>query len=234
MSTPVNQGYSAAARAGGHRTGRLGHKPGTLPADRGHFSAKLAGVALGTLYRHFPTKTDLVGAVLAEYVEQITVEAESALDHAKKGRGSPLLIIISFLREVVRISALNAAAKSAAPALGAAADIDETRAAAALSDFGSAFGSGRTGTRAVGRAGSATPYGRCGPVFSRSRWRAVGITARQIRWQQISNFQETGYLLVLLPAPEDFRRRPRRGILQLGQPADALPRRTRSRLLNTS
>ncbi|MFC9351769.1 MULTISPECIES: TetR/AcrR family transcriptional regulator [Terrabacteria group] len=45
--------------------------------------ASTAGVAVGTLYRHFPTKTDLVGAVLAGYVEQITVEAESALDRAK-------------------------------------------------------------------------------------------------------------------------------------------------------
>ncbi|MFF1832109.1 TetR/AcrR family transcriptional regulator [Paenarthrobacter sp. NPDC058040] len=95
--------------------------------------AGTAGVAVGTLYRHFPTKKDLVGAVLAEFVEQITVEAESALARAKTGDESPLTVIMSFLHEVLRISALNAAAKSAAPALGASMDIDETRAAAALS-----------------------------------------------------------------------------------------------------
>lgn len=95
--------------------------------------AGTAGVAVGTLYRHFPTKTDLVAAVLSGYVEQITAEAESALAHARTGAEPPLAVIASFLREVVRISALNAAAKSAAPGLGAAAGADETRAAAALS-----------------------------------------------------------------------------------------------------
>lgn len=96
--------------------------------------AETAGVAVGTLYRHFPTKTDLVGAVLAEYVEQITAEAEAALDRARRG-ASPLTVTIEFLHEVIRISAINEAAKSAAPALGAAADVDETRAAAALSEL---------------------------------------------------------------------------------------------------
>ncbi|MHC6594051.1 TetR/AcrR family transcriptional regulator [Arthrobacter sp. C152] len=97
--------------------------------------AATAGVAVGTLYRHFPTKTDLVAAVLSEYVEQITAEAESALAYARTGEETPLAVIVSFLREVVRISALNAAAKSAAPGLGAAAGTDESRAAAALSDL---------------------------------------------------------------------------------------------------
>lgn len=95
--------------------------------------AAAAGVAVGTLYRHFPTKTDLVGAVLAEYVEQITTEAEGALDRARHG-ASPLTVIVEFLREVVRISAINEAAKSAAPALGAAPG-DESRAAAAMSEL---------------------------------------------------------------------------------------------------
>jgi AcrR family transcriptional regulator len=96
--------------------------------------AATAGVAVGTLYRHFPTKTDLVGAVLAEYVDQISTEAEAALDRARSGT-SPLTATIEFLHEVIRISAINEAAKSAAPALGAAADVDETRAAAAVSDL---------------------------------------------------------------------------------------------------
>ncbi|MFF2300327.1 TetR/AcrR family transcriptional regulator [Arthrobacter sp. NPDC058127] len=96
--------------------------------------AATAGVAVGTLYRHFPTKTDLVGAVLAEYVEQITNEAEAALDRARSG-ASPLGVIVEFLHEVIRISAINEAAKSAAPALGAAADLDESRAASALAEL---------------------------------------------------------------------------------------------------
>ncbi|MFF2245951.1 TetR/AcrR family transcriptional regulator [Arthrobacter sp. NPDC058130] len=96
--------------------------------------AAAAGVAVGTLYRHFPTKTDLVGAVLAEYIEQITTEAEAALERVRGG-ASPLTVIVVFLHEVIRISAINKAAKSAAPALGAAANVDETRAAAALSEL---------------------------------------------------------------------------------------------------
>lgn len=104
--------------------------------------AATAGVAVGTLYRHFPTKTDLVAAVLAEYTEQITLEAEAALERARAG-SPPLTVIMEFLREVIRVSAMNAAAKSAAPALGAAANVDETRAATALSgliDMGIAAG----------------------------------------------------------------------------------------------
>ncbi|UXM92188.1 TetR/AcrR family transcriptional regulator [Paenarthrobacter sp. JL.01a] len=138
--------------------------------------AGTAGVAVGTLYRHFPTKTDLVGAVLAEYVERITVEAESARDHAREGRGSPLTVLVSFLREVIRISALNAAAKSAAPALGAAADIDETRAAAALSeliDMGIAAGQVRRDLSVtdIYMLISAAPLDQPEPV--RERWAAL-------------------------------------------------------------
>jgi AcrR family transcriptional regulator len=138
--------------------------------------AGTAGVAVGTLYRHFPTKTDLVGAVLAEYVEQITVEAESARDHAREGGGSPLAVLVSFLREVIRISALNAAAKSAAPALGAAADIDETRAAAALSeliDMGIAAGQVRRDLSVtdIYMLISAAPLDQPEPV--RERWAAL-------------------------------------------------------------
>lgn len=46
--------------------------------------AGTAGFAVGTLYRHFPTKTDLVGAVLTEYVEQMTVEAEAPSDTPRR------------------------------------------------------------------------------------------------------------------------------------------------------
>lgn len=96
--------------------------------------ATTAGVAVGTLYRHFPTKVDLVAAVLAEYAEYIAVEAEAALGRAHAG-SPPLTVVVEFLREVIRVSAMNVAAKSAAPALGAATNIDETRAAAALSEL---------------------------------------------------------------------------------------------------
>ncbi|MFK4728772.1 helix-turn-helix domain-containing protein [Agromyces mediolanus] len=96
--------------------------------------ASAAGVAVGTLYRHFPTKTDLVAAVIAEYTQQMTIAAEAALDRARK-TGHPLRELADFLREVIRVSAMNEAVKSAAPALGAAPVGDDTRAAAALSEL---------------------------------------------------------------------------------------------------
>ncbi|HKU33981.1 MAG TPA: helix-turn-helix domain-containing protein [Paenarthrobacter sp.] len=138
--------------------------------------AGTAGVAVGTLYRHFPTKKDLVGAVLAEFVEQITVEAESALARAKAGADSPLAVIMSFLHEVLRISALNAAAKSAAPALGASMELDETRAAAALSGLigmGIAAGQIRSDLTVadVYMLISAAPLDQPEPV--RERWAAL-------------------------------------------------------------
>ena len=96
--------------------------------------ASAAGVAVGTLYRHFPTKTDLVAAVIVEYTRQMTEAAEAALARARNG-GRPLGELVGFLREVIQVSAMNEAVKSAAPALGTASVGDDTRAAAALSEL---------------------------------------------------------------------------------------------------
>src|SRR3546814_16332903 len=40
--------------------------------------ARAAGVAVGTLYRHYPTQTDLVRAILSEYAECLLVQAGNA------------------------------------------------------------------------------------------------------------------------------------------------------------
>jgi AcrR family transcriptional regulator len=42
--------------------------------------AARAGVGIGTLYRRFPTKDELIGAVFEEHLEQIASAAESALE----------------------------------------------------------------------------------------------------------------------------------------------------------
>jgi AcrR family transcriptional regulator len=47
--------------------------------------AARAGVAVGTLYRHFPTKTDLVAAVVEESVHDLAQRAELALDRVREG-----------------------------------------------------------------------------------------------------------------------------------------------------
>src|SRR4051812_19786986 len=42
--------------------------------------ARRAGVGIGTLYRHFPTRSDLIQAVYVEEVEALARSAEDGLD----------------------------------------------------------------------------------------------------------------------------------------------------------
>lgn len=49
--------------------------------------ARRAGVGVGTLYRHFPERADLVDAVLAESFEELVALAESALAEPDAWRG---------------------------------------------------------------------------------------------------------------------------------------------------
>ncbi|MFQ6394951.1 TetR/AcrR family transcriptional regulator [Nocardia sp. KC 131] len=95
--------------------------------------AAAAGVAVGTLYRHFPTKADLVAAIVAEYVAQVADDAEAACERVAAGADATGEIT-AFLRRVVEISATNHAAKAAAQALGADPRVqaDEHRASTAL------------------------------------------------------------------------------------------------------
>jgi AcrR family transcriptional regulator len=80
--------------------------------------AAAAGVAVGTLYRHFDDKTDLVAAVIAEYVERVAQDAEASRDRVDKG-APPLDELRAFLGRVLEASASNHAVKAAAQALGA-------------------------------------------------------------------------------------------------------------------
>jgi len=95
--------------------------------------ATAAGVAVGTLYRHFPTKTDLVGAVVTEYIARLADDAESACERVASGSRA-LDEITAFLGRVVEALATDHAVKAAAHALGADAGekAEEDRASAAL------------------------------------------------------------------------------------------------------
>lgn len=85
--------------------------------------AVAAGVAVGTLYRHFPTKTDLVAAVVREFVTRVAERTEVAIDRV--GQGQPAFAELrELLRDVARATASNHAAKAAAGALNA--DIDDS------------------------------------------------------------------------------------------------------------
>jgi len=76
-----------------------------------------AGVAVGTLYRHFPTKDDLVRAVLDECLADMTQEAVAAADRVEAGARA-LDEFIAFARFVMESAAGNKAVKAAARSLG--------------------------------------------------------------------------------------------------------------------
>jgi len=98
--------------------------------------AAAAGVAVGTLYRHFPTKAELVAAVIDEHVTRVADDAEEALERVRTGStGSGELK--RFLQRVVERSANDRAVKAAAAALGARVThaAAEARATAALREL---------------------------------------------------------------------------------------------------
>lgn len=99
--------------------------------------AKAAGVAVGTLYRHFPTKTDLLATVISEYVVEVADDAEASLARAHDGAAA-VDEVVGFLGRVVESSAHTHAVKAAARSLGVEGhgdQSDEARAGAALAEL---------------------------------------------------------------------------------------------------
>jgi len=79
-----------------------------------------AGVAVGTLYRHFPTKADLVSAVVDEFVDAVADDAEACAAKVAAG-ASAAAELGHFLRRVVDTAAANNAAKAAVQTVGESA-----------------------------------------------------------------------------------------------------------------
>lgn len=96
--------------------------------------ARAAGVAVGTLYRHFPNKADLLAAVVNEYVEALADDAQDAWTRVEAGRADAAQELLSFLERALEMIARSHAAKVVARALGAEVDYaePETRATEAL------------------------------------------------------------------------------------------------------
>ena len=96
--------------------------------------ARAAGVAVGTLYRHFPNKADLLAAVVNEYVEALADDAQSAWERVEAGRSDAAQELLGFLERALEMIARSHAAKSVAQALGAEVEYaePETRATEAL------------------------------------------------------------------------------------------------------
>jgi AcrR family transcriptional regulator len=80
--------------------------------------AAAAGVAVGTLYSHFPTKVHLVASVVSEFLAQVADRSETAAAAVRDG--SPAYTeLTALLRDIVIATATNQAAKAAAAALEA-------------------------------------------------------------------------------------------------------------------
>jgi AcrR family transcriptional regulator len=86
--------------------------------------AQSAGVAVGTLYRHYPTKRDLVEAVLAEFVETLILSTERAVE-SLNAPGDAMLRMRELLTDFVENAADDNAIKVAATALGADSFVPE-------------------------------------------------------------------------------------------------------------
>ena len=96
--------------------------------------ARVAGVAVGTLYRHFPNKADLLAAVVSEYVEALADDAQGAWERVEVGRSDVDQELLGFLERALELIARSHGAKSVAQALGAEVEYaePESRATEAL------------------------------------------------------------------------------------------------------
>jgi AcrR family transcriptional regulator len=102
MSTIVNLDSPRALRADAQRNyDRLVRAAEALFTERGADAslediAKRAGVGIGTLYRHFPTRHDLIAQVLYQGTAAIVARGDALLDAA-----SPAAGLAQWLRELV-------------------------------------------------------------------------------------------------------------------------------------
>lgn len=91
-----------------------------------------AGVAVGTLYNHFPTKSDLVAAIVSDYVREVAGRAVELREEVEAGAPAGASLF-DFLAFVMELTARSQAAKIANGGVtSAAAAESEQRAAAEL------------------------------------------------------------------------------------------------------
>jgi AcrR family transcriptional regulator len=64
--------------------------------------AQRAGVAIGTVFRHFPTKADLLRALMKRLLQQVTYEASVLAE-----RGDPTTALLEFFTDLVERTAAN-------------------------------------------------------------------------------------------------------------------------------
>ncbi|MEU8117263.1 helix-turn-helix domain-containing protein [Spirillospora sp. NPDC049024] len=64
--------------------------------------ARRAGVAIGTVFRHFPTKADLLRALMKRLLQQVTDDAAELMAH-----GDPASALFEFFARLVERTAAN-------------------------------------------------------------------------------------------------------------------------------
>lgn len=80
--------------------------------------AEAAGVAVGTLYRHYPTKADLIAAVVEHLVAQLADDAQRSLAAAQAG-ADPTDELSRLFADTARRHVQDRAIKVAAAQIGA-------------------------------------------------------------------------------------------------------------------
>ena len=84
--------------------------------------AGAAGVAVGTLYRHFPAKEDLVAAVVTDSVDRMAADTEAAL-HAVADGAEPDPVLADLFGRLAARHQVDRAFKQAAGRLDAADEL---------------------------------------------------------------------------------------------------------------
>jgi AcrR family transcriptional regulator len=64
--------------------------------------ARRAGVAIGTVFRHFPTKADLLRALMKRLLQQVTDDADTLVTH-----GDPKTALLEFFTRLVERTTAN-------------------------------------------------------------------------------------------------------------------------------
>jgi AcrR family transcriptional regulator len=92
MSTPTPPPYGTQRSAAARNRSAIVEVAHELFADNPHATlseiARTAGVGIGTLYRHFPTRDDLVLAAYQHDIERLVSSAEEVLHRNTSGRAA--------------------------------------------------------------------------------------------------------------------------------------------------
>jgi AcrR family transcriptional regulator len=142
--------------------------------------ASRAEVAVGTLYRHFPTKEALVKAIVGESMDQVADDAERCLELCEAGAPAREQLV-SFVQSLIALSAENQAVLAAMEAMGASkgTDVAEARATLAITrliDLGHESSSipSHVTVADVYMLLATAPYGQ--PKSVRERWLDLMLT----------------------------------------------------------